>query len=101
MDAMKDREVWQLNLELLPRNPTEKQATKKEEEVKRLCSFAESIRCKAVCAVVKPSLLSRLPSATSVCRKKVAEWVKVSDRKIWVQPAPWSRCCVLQLDALR
>ena len=30
MEVIEYREVWRLNLELLPRNPTEKQAIKKE-----------------------------------------------------------------------
>ena len=35
MDVMEDREVWRLNLELLPPQPlTEKRAMKKEEEEK-------------------------------------------------------------------
>ena len=29
---MEDREMWRLNLELLPHNPTEMRAMKKEEE---------------------------------------------------------------------
>ena len=43
VEVMEDREVWRLNLELLPPQPSEKRAMKKEEEEELLSSRSVNI----------------------------------------------------------